>query len=84
MEHQEPLPRLKGPLLADYVTESEAAAGLGLMPRTLRKYRDLGTGPAYAVIGRSVFYPRAALLEWINSKLVTPVRERKPARRRAA
>jgi hypothetical protein len=71
-------------LLAGYLTEPEAAAELGLMPRTLRKYRDQGTGPAYVVIGRCARYPRDGLLEWINSKIVSPVRERKPARRRSA
>jgi Helix-turn-helix domain len=71
-------------LLAGYLTEPDAAAELALMARTLRKYRDQGTGPAYVVIGRKVFYPRAALLDWINSKIVMPVRERKPVRRRAA
>jgi hypothetical protein len=71
-------------VLAGYLSEPEAAVELGLMGRTLRKYRDLGTGPPYVVIGRKVFYPRAALLDWVNSKIVTPVRERRPVRRRAA
>jgi hypothetical protein len=73
-----------GSLLDGYLAERDAAAELKLMPRTLRKYRDEGAGPAYVIIGRKVFYPRDALLQWVASKLVTPVRERKPARRPAA
>jgi hypothetical protein len=50
------------------------------MARTLRKYRDLGSGPAYVVIGRKVFYTRDALIDWLDSKIVKPVRERRGKR----
>jgi hypothetical protein len=65
------------PVLVGFLPESEVAAELGLMPRTLRRYRELGEGPAYVVLGRRAFYPRAALTDWIESKIVHPVRERK-------
>ena len=45
--------------------ESEAAKLLGYSPRTLRSWRDRGTGPRYYVHGaRSVRYLRADLLEF--------------------
>jgi hypothetical protein len=70
-------------LLGDFLSEDEAAAELRQAKRTLRKWRTAGTGPAYTKIGREILYPRANLVAWVNSKIITPVRERKHAGRRA-
>jgi hypothetical protein len=71
-------------VLVDFCTEDEAADELHQAVRTLRKWRTAGTGPAYTKIGREIFYPRENLVAWVKSKIIDPVRERKPVRRRAA
>jgi hypothetical protein len=77
-------PGSKPRLLVDFFTEDEAADELHQAVRTLRKWRTAGTGPAYTKIGREIFYPRDNLVAWVKSKIIDPVRERKPVRRRAA
>jgi hypothetical protein len=33
--------------------------------RTLKRWRDLGTGPAFIRLGRAIFYRRQAIRDWI-------------------
>jgi hypothetical protein len=46
----------RGPRLADrvHITATDAAAYLGLSPRTLEKHRCYGTGPVYRKLGARV------------------------------
>ena len=42
-----------------YLSTPQAAAILGLSPRTLERYRVIGEGPVFAKLGRLVRYSRA-------------------------
>jgi hypothetical protein len=66
------------PLLIDYLPERQAAEELLQKLRTLRLWRAQGIGPAWTRIGRRIFYSRSALLNWVASNEVKPVRS-KPA-----
>jgi len=44
----------------------EAAAYVGCSPRTLEKYRQIGAGPLYLKIGRTVLYRRSQLDAWLE------------------
>jgi hypothetical protein len=61
-------------LLAGHLPEREAAKELRQTLRTLRSWRQKGSGPAYTKIGRRVFYSRSTLLGWIASLERKPVR----------
>ena len=61
-------------LLANYRSESQTAKALGHTERTLRKWRQLGTGPAYTKIGRKTFYAISALEAWLKARETKPVR----------
>ena len=52
---------------ADLLTTTEAAAYVGLSPRTLERYRVIGDGPPYLRVGRRVLYRRADLDAWIEN-----------------
>lgn len=52
-----------------YLKTEDAAARLGLSPRTLEKMRVLGTGPAFFKLGRLVAYTEEILDEWAQSRL---------------
>ena len=47
-----------------FLTTPQAAAILGLSPRTLERYRVTGEGPVFAKLGRMVRYARADIEEW--------------------
>ena len=55
-------------LLADVLTEDEAARELGRCPRTLKRWRDLREGPPFIRIGRQVLYRREAVRDWLVSR----------------
>ena len=59
--------RSKGFLLNDYLPEPEAGPAIGVTPQTLTGYRKKGIGPDYTVVGRTIFYSRAALLAWLEN-----------------
>jgi hypothetical protein len=67
------------PLLVDYLSEHDAAPELRVKLRTLRQWRQQGSGPAWVKIGKLVFYSRGVLLAWIKSQERTPVRSRNSA-----
>ena len=48
----------------ELLTEEMAASLLSFSPRTLRTWRQVGGGPAFVMVGRSVRYSRADLLMW--------------------
>ena len=50
------------------MTEKDAAAFLGLSPRTLQRYRITGGGPVYRRLGlRRIAFLRSDLLSWAES-----------------
>jgi predicted site-specific integrase-resolvase len=55
-------------VLAEYMSEAELAAQLGISTRTLIRWRRLGMGPAFTKMVRRILYPRAAVLEWLASQ----------------
>ena len=50
---------------ATYLNTPQAAAILGLSPRTLERYRVTGEGPVFAKLGRRVCYARADIENWV-------------------
>jgi hypothetical protein len=53
------------PLLSEYLSEHETAAQLDICVRTLRRWRDLKTGPAFVKIGRRTMYRRSTVAGWL-------------------
>lgn len=53
--------------------EKQAAELLGCSVATLRKWRLLGTGPAYVKVGRLVRYREADLMAYLDAHCVQPV-----------
>ena len=50
-----------------FLTEQEAAALIRVSPRTLRRWRQHGTGPPVAgYAGRRALYRRSELLAWLR------------------
>ena len=47
-----------------FVTPQEAAVLLALSPRTLARYRQRGSGPAFSRFGGAVRYRMQDLLAW--------------------
>jgi hypothetical protein len=52
--------------------EHEAATQIKKCDRTLKRWRDLGEGPAYCRIGRQIFYRRSAIRQWLLAREVQP------------
>ena len=61
-------PRPEGFLLNDfdYLSERKAGPAIGVKGGTLTNYRKRGLGPEYTVVGRRIFYSRAALRAWLE------------------
>jgi hypothetical protein len=55
-------------LLAEFLTQREAAAELDVCERTLDRWRRLGEGPPITKIGRRVYYRRPTLLAWLCTR----------------
>jgi hypothetical protein len=55
-------------LLADYLTEHQLAAELGVGLRSLRRWRALRRSPPYVVIARQVYFRRDAVAEWLRNR----------------
>ena len=51
-----------------YLDTRQAAAYLGLSPKTLIKMRITGDGPRYAKVGRRVIYDVADLDAWVEER----------------
>ena len=50
------------------VREATAAHVLGCTARTLQRWREAGCSPPFVVIGRSLSYRLADLLQWIGER----------------
>jgi hypothetical protein len=55
-------------LLADFLTQDEAAAELKICERTLDRWRRLGEGPPITKLGRRVLYRRSSLHAWLRTR----------------
>ena len=54
------------------LSQEKAAAVLGMKPATLSSWRAKGKGPKFHQVGRSAFYRRQDILDWIDQQAVTP------------
>jgi len=57
------------------MTPDDVAALLGVTKHTLSMWRAAGKGPAHAKLGRSIFYRKTDVDEWIASSVVKPADE---------
>jgi predicted DNA-binding transcriptional regulator AlpA len=55
-------------LLADFLTQDEAAAALKICEKTLDRWRRLGEGPPITKLGRRVLYRRSSLQAWLRTR----------------
>lgn len=55
-------------LSLDALPDADFALLANVLPSTTEAWRKRGTGPSYARIGNAVFYPRAAVAEFLASK----------------
>ena len=67
-----------------YLNTREAAALLGLSPRTLDRYRVSGDGPAFHKFGNRVRYLRADVETWAAERRMTSTADDGSSSRRAA
>ena len=67
-----------------YLNTREAAALLGLSPRTLDRYRVSGAGPAFHKFGNRVRYCRADIEQWAAERRMTSTSDDGCGRRKAA
>lgn len=60
---------LPGTLLSEneIISEELAARALHRSPTTLRRWRQLGRGPPFIMVGRQYFYARKQLADWLLS-----------------
>ncbi len=55
-------------LLAEFLTQDEAAAELKICERTLDRWRRLGEGPPITKLGRRNYFRRSSLLAWLRAQ----------------
>jgi hypothetical protein len=55
-------------ILADYWTEAECAAELGISVLTLRRWNLQKKGPPRTYIGRTIFYRKASVRDWLAAQ----------------
>ena len=55
-------------LLADFLTQKEAAAELRVCERTLDRWRRLDEGPPITKLGRRPLYRRSSLQAWLRAQ----------------
>ncbi len=67
-----------------YMSTREAAAFLGLSPRTLDRYRVSGEGPVFHKFGSSVRYARSDLQSWAEARRRSSISDDGGSNRRAA
>lgn len=62
--------------MCELMDTREAAAVLGVQPRTLEAWRLRGSGPRYVQVGRLVRYRRAAIEQWLAERERSSTSER--------
>ena len=55
-------------VLQNYLTKHQAAADLGKTTRTLDRWHTERRGPRRTLIGRSVYYSRKSLSDWLQQQ----------------
>ncbi|WP_166299574.1 helix-turn-helix transcriptional regulator [Bradyrhizobium sp. 2S1] len=65
--------------MTNLLSQRDAAACLGLSPRTLERYRCTGFGPPYRKHGSRVLYHPADIEAWSAARVRTNTCERRPA-----
>lgn len=55
-------------LLADFLTQGEAAAELRVCERTLDRWRRLDEGPPITRLGRRILYRRSSVQAWLRAR----------------
>lgn len=55
-------------LLADFLTQNEAAAELKVCERTLDRWRRLDEGPPITKLGRRILYRRSSVRAWLRAR----------------
>ncbi|MGA7787238.1 MAG: helix-turn-helix domain-containing protein [Xanthobacteraceae bacterium] len=55
-------------LLADFLTQEEAASQLKVCERTLDRWRRLDEGPPITQLGRRIFYRRSSVQAWLLAR----------------
>ena len=66
-------------LLADWMTEEEAAAAVDKTVRTLRDWRKRREGPPYARFGRTIRYHQASFIRHFEASQIMPARKSRRA-----
>ncbi len=56
------------PLMAGWISRLDLARELGLCVDTLRRWDDRRTGPACVRAGRTIYYRRAVVLDWLEKQ----------------
>jgi len=56
----------------DLIPVEEFATALGLEQQTLAAWRSEGEGPNYVKLGKTVFYQRDSIAEWVGRSIVEP------------
>jgi hypothetical protein len=67
-----------------HYTTKEAAALLGLSPRTLENWRNLRQGPTFLKFGSRVLYAESALKAFAASNTITTMAVQLPAEKPSA
>ena len=62
--------------MCELMDTRQAAAVLGVQPRTLEAWRLRGSGPRYVQVGRLVRYRRAAIERWLAERERSSTSER--------
>jgi hypothetical protein len=72
--HALPLKRKRVANIQGYSSEAETAEQLGKAVRTLRKWRQLGVGPAFIKFGKTILYRDESRTSWLRGQEQQPVR----------
>lgn len=56
----------------ELISRDDAGELLGVSPRTLGRWARLGKGPPRTKVGRSIFYRRSSLEQWLLSQEESP------------
>lgn len=67
MNFPNPSPANQSALLADYMSDEECAAELGISKRTLARWDRLRCGPPFLKIGRLKRRPRDGTKAWLKA-----------------
>ena len=53
------------PILDGYLTQGELAKELGRSIRTIARWRSIGEGPPWVVLGRQVLFRKTSVAAWL-------------------